>query len=281
MTWAVEAGGALCAVVSIVPARGRSGSRPGAALPRWSRPAAALPQEVWDRRCAAAGGLVVLVRCRGRRWGWAPKGASTGRLASALVRGLGLRVGAGVDARFCVRALEGQGSAFLAGSRRERRSVRPRTRGWSIVGALCVGVTRDSPFSWTVPRKGRIPTPLRPRSVDQQPQKRSCGCRSTDRTLQRRTVAPERRNEESCVIHESNPDHETPSLPQARCRSRPFGAHPQRRPRQRTSKVRTTAGNAAAGRRPLRQRTSTITPPHHPTQAHPRAHREAPQPPPA
>ena len=64
--------------------------------------AAALPAEVLPCCCAAAGGIDPAGALPQRSLGVVSERASTGRLASALVWGLGLRVGAGVDARFCV-----------------------------------------------------------------------------------------------------------------------------------------------------------------------------------
>ena len=109
---------------------------------RWSGVAGALPQGAWGCWCAAAGGLGVV-----------SERASTGRLTAAVGWALGLRPG--WDARFFVRALEGQGSAFATGSRRERRSVRASAHEGRIVGALGGGVGSASPFSWHGPREGR------------------------------------------------------------------------------------------------------------------------------
>jgi hypothetical protein len=79
--------------------------------------------------------------------------ASTGRLAGALVWGLGLWLG--WDAGICVRAWDSKASALATGSRRQRRSVRPSAHERRIVGALGGGVGSASSFSWTGPREGR------------------------------------------------------------------------------------------------------------------------------
>ena len=259
-------------------------SRPAAALPQgaWARccaaaggldlllrcrrgsgPAAALPQGVRACWCAAAGGLDLLLRCR-RESGLAgalprpslclvSERASTGRLAAALVWGLGLWVGHGVDPRCCVRALGFEDAAFVTGSRRERRSVRPSASKGRILGALCVGATQDSAFVSPGRHGRRDFRAASPLSVDLQPQNGSCGCRSTDRTRERRTVGQERRNEEPCVEGKLRPDPETRSRPQARCRSRPFRKPTPAPAEAAHQQPQASAGCASANPDPLRQ----------------------------
>ena len=103
--------------------------------------AGALPQGVSSCWCAAStfagGGL---------------RKASTGRLAAALVWGLG--PWPAWDAGICVRAWDSEASALATGSRHQRRSIRPSTHEGRIVGALGVGGSA-SPFAWHGPREGR------------------------------------------------------------------------------------------------------------------------------
>ena len=117
---------------------------------RWSGVAGALPQGAWGCWCAAAGGRGVV-----------SERASTGRLTAAVGWALGLRPG--WDARFFVRALEGQGSAFATGSRRERRSVRASAHEGRIVGALGGGVGSAHADSCVL-RERRPENPSRRRS---------------------------------------------------------------------------------------------------------------------
>ncbi len=104
--------------------------------------AGALPQGVSSCWCAAStfagGGL---------------RKASTGRLAAALVWGLGPWPAS--DARICVRAWDSKASAFATGSRHQRRSIRPSTHEGRIVGALGGGVGSASSFAWHGPREAR------------------------------------------------------------------------------------------------------------------------------
>ena len=156
--------------------------------------------------------------------------ASTGRLASALVRGLGLWVGAGggrKNLRSCVggpRVLRllpdpvANAEAF--------NFPRVNEESWLPLG---VGWAALLPSRGTVHEKGEPLPRLTPPSVDLQPQNGSCGCRSTDRTLQRRTLARERTNEEPWVNRGSRPGPETRSQARARCRSRPFRKPPPAR----------------------------------------------------
>ncbi len=106
--------------------------------------------------------VTLLLRCLGVRLGVVSERASTRQRAKGRFRVAGSGLGSPLDARFFVSAFLGQGSAFATGSRRERRGVRPRTRERRILGALCVGGTRDSPFSWHGPREGSIVAPSGP-----------------------------------------------------------------------------------------------------------------------
>jgi hypothetical protein len=214
-----------------VPVRWLRGSRRAGALP-----AAGLVVLVRSlRRSHRAGALPRLVLCLASERAW------TGRLAAALVWGLGLRVSLRMNAGFGVRVLRVQRFCVSYGipSPTQKRSASTRER--SIVAAVCRGESHDSSFSWTGPREGRILPPLSPPSVDLQPQKRSCGCRSTDRTHQRRTVAQNAatKNPASPAGPDQTPrPHATPRPAAGRG---PFGDHPRRRPRQRSGKNRLPA----------------------------------------
>ncbi|WP_317697461.1 DNA-3-methyladenine glycosylase [Aeromicrobium sp. REDSEA-S32_B7] len=92
---------------------------------RGSPLAGALPQGVLTCWCAAEGGLGLLVRCLGSRWGWSPQGPRPGgwRRSWSEVSGCGFVLG--VDARICVRASEVQGFCVCCGipSRTQKRST--------------------------------------------------------------------------------------------------------------------------------------------------------------
>ncbi len=158
------------------------------ALPQGSGLAAALPQGVWACWCAAAGGLGLLVRCLGFRWGWSPKRPRPGGLAGG---GSGSRAVASVgrkDLRSCagtprlLRLLRDpvtNAEAFDRGRTKEESWV-PLGVGWAAL----------LPSRGTVHEKGEALPPLTRSSVDLQPDKRSCGCRSTDGTRKRRFFRP-------------------------------------------------------------------------------------------
>ena len=199
--------------------------------------------------------------------------ASTGRLAAELVRGLGLWVGAGggrKNLRSCVggpRVLRllpdpvANAEAF--------NFPRVNEESWLPLG---VGWAALLPSRGTVHEKGEPLPRLTPPSVDLQPQNGSCGCRSTDRTRKRRTVARERGKEESWVTPRPQPDPETRSRGRARCRSRPFRRPDPARAEAAHQQAQTPAGSAPARSRqpqPTRQqghddgsqRASNPTPP--------------------
>ena len=202
--------------------------------------AAALTRGVAPRWCAAIGGLAVLLRCLGLRWGWSSKGPRPGgwRRRWSGVSGCGLGTGWTHDA------------AFVHWGSRMLRLLRD-----PVVNAEAFDLRRRKAESWAPFALGRrrdfrAASPL---SVDLQPQNGSCGCRSTDRTRERRTVGQERRNEEPCVEGKLRPDPETRSRPQARCRSRPFRKPTPAPAEAAHQQPQASAGCASANPDPLRQ----------------------------
>ncbi len=158
------------------------------ALPQGSGLAAALPQGVWACWCAAAGGLGLLVRCLGFRWGWSPKRPRPGGLAGG---GSGSRAVASVgrkDLRSCagtprlLRLLRDpvtNAEAFDRGRTKEESWV-PLGVGWAALlpsRGPCPGKVEALPTS-------------DPLAVDLPPLERSEGGRSTDGTRKRRILAP-------------------------------------------------------------------------------------------
>ena len=114
---------------------------------------------------------------------------------------------------------------------------------------------RGSPFSWTVPREGRSaahPTPKGNQDSAFERARPNASAFTTGSRRQRRILRPPQHQP-------ATRDPRPARMPAAR--SRPFGDHPQRQPRQRTSKVDTARGSAAAGRDPRRQRSSRARPP--------------------
>ena len=193
--------------------------------------------------------------------------ASTGRLggAAAPVLGLWLAVGARI-LRLRVPSVDLPPSERSRGGR--------STASGSDVGSA-------SPFPWHGPREGRSaahPTPkgtqdssfVRPRSnasalvTGSHSKRRSLGVPAHERRSLRPTEATAREPEPP------------PAKPPGQGL---FGDHPQRKPRQRTSKVATPRGSAPASPDPLRQRTSKPRPPaaaHQQAQTPAAAHHQAP-----
>ncbi len=174
---------------------------------RGSSLAAALLSGTRPMCCAVAGGLGLLVRCLGCRWGWSPQGPRPGGWVGrwSEVSGRGLRSGWTHDAAIVRRRVKA--SALDTGSRHQRRSVRPRAHEGRTLGALGVGRAALLPSRGTVHEKGAS-LPLLPRSaVDLPPVQRSEGGRSTDGP--RRFLRPTR-----ATAREPEP----PPLPAARSR---------------------------------------------------------------
>ena len=158
------------------------------ALPQGSGLAAALPQGVWACWCAAAGGLGLLVRCLGFRWGWSPKRPRPGGLAGG---GSGSRAVASVgrkDLRSCagtprlLRLLRDpvtNAEAFDRGRTKEESWV-PLGVGWAAL----------LPSRGPCHAKGEALPTSDPLAVDLPPLERSEGGRSTDGTRKRRILAP-------------------------------------------------------------------------------------------
>ena len=158
------------------------------ALPQGSGLAAALPQGVWACWCAAAGGLGLLVRCLGFRWGWSPKRPRPGGLAGG---GSGSRAVASVgrkDLRSCagtprlLRLLRDpvtNAEAFDRGRTKEESWV-PLGVGWAAL----------LPSRGPCHEKGEALPTSDPLAVDLPPLERSEGGRSTDGTRKRRILAP-------------------------------------------------------------------------------------------
>ena len=182
--------------------------------------------------CAAAGGLVVLVR--GPRGVWACWCAAPGGsgLAGALPRlVLGVvserastgRVGGAaalvlgpwpsLDARFCVRAWGAKASASTTGSRHQRRSVRPRAREGRSVGAHRGGVGSAN--------ADPVPTPAPTRSP--RPQTSAVASRPVEALAERRTsrsrasaAPPQQRAAPTQPHPESKPHQRSPSRERSR-----------------------------------------------------------------
>ncbi|MDR6120234.1 hypothetical protein QE370_003418 [Aeromicrobium sp. SORGH_AS981] len=186
--------------------------------------------------------------------------ASTGRLATAAPRVLGLRVGAG-------------------GGRKNLRwrvpSVDlPPSEGSPGGGSTAKGVRRgnDASFSWTVPREGRSaahPTPKCTQDSALARARSNASALVTGSRSKRRSLGPPAHKRR--ILRPTRPTarEPRPARPPS-ARSRPFGDHPQRQPTQRSSKQRppaaahhqaqTPCGSAAPSPDLPRQRTSRVTP---------------------
>ena len=158
------------------------------ALPQGSGLAAALPQGVWACWCAAAGGLGLLVRCLGFRWGWSPKrprpggwaGGGSGSRAVASVGRKDLRSCAGTPRLLrLLRDPVTNAEAFDRGRTKEESWV-PLGVGWAAL----------LPSRGPCHGKGEALPTSDPLAVDLPPLERSEGGRSTDGTRKRRILAP-------------------------------------------------------------------------------------------
>ena len=123
----------------------------------------------------------------------------------------------------------------------------------------------DASFSWTVPREGRIvrhPNPKRTHDSSFARLRSNAYALVTGSRSRRSILGLPRTNAASCGHPERDPRPETPDQRARQPPGRgPFGDHPQRQPRQRTSKRMPPRGSAPAGRDPPRQRTSRTRPP--------------------
>ena len=182
------------------------------AASRGSRPAGALAAGVCARRCAASAFAGV-----GLRKG--PRPAAD--LGAA--RGLGVWLGLVGDARFFFSAFGGHGSSW----------VRP----------LGEGAGRDSSFAWNGPRKGepraspmqRAPTMLHPRAREVE---RFCVHDGIPTRTQHPRPSRTRTQDPASTPAPTHSPRRRTSAVASRPVEAPFGDHPQREPRQRTSRTR-------------------------------------------
>ncbi len=200
---------------------------------RGSRPAGAVPAGFSRCWCVAAGDLWLLVRCLGLRWGWSPKGASTG---SGPVGGLGSRGLASASGRrtilrfcvldppLCVRA----SYRWICNRRNRSAAADPPIAGCRRV-SLCVRVPELERFCVHegIPSRTQNLGPTPCPSHSPRPQTSAVASRPVE-ALSEATPTP---------AEAAHQQVETP------CGSAPPNPDPLR---QRSGKIRTPAGSAPA-----------------------------------
>ena len=136
------------------------------------------------------------------------------------------------------------------------------TGGRSTAGGVRCG--NDASFSWTVPREGRISRPPNAKGTHDSSSTRrrsNASALATGSRSQRRSLDPQ--THERRILRPPRAPNRSPrpqtSAPARRPVEAPFGDHPQREPRQRSSRSRSPAAAQRRRRDSQRQRSSKVT----------------------